>query len=93
MSSNQLSRRQFARTAGWSVLGLSAKSADPARAGSREDDTPGNQKLFPSGFLWGTATSAYQVEGAVNEDGRGPSIWDRFVHTPGKVADGIGYRE
>jgi beta-glucosidase len=38
--------------------------------------------------LWGTATAAYQVEGAVNEDGRGPSIWDTFSHTPGNVLHG-----
>ena len=43
---------------------------------------------FPDGFLWGTATSAYQIEGAVAEDGRGVSIWDTFSHTPGKVAHG-----
>ncbi|MBI0293731.1 beta-glucosidase [Streptomyces sp. PRKS01-29] len=43
---------------------------------------------FPHDFLWGTATSAYQVEGAVAEDGRSPSIWDTFSHTPGKVAGG-----
>lgn len=40
---------------------------------------------FPEGFLWGVATSAYQVEGASHEDGRGPSIWDSFCRTPGKV--------
>ena len=42
---------------------------------------------FPKDFLWGTATSAYQIEGAVNEDGRGRSIWDTFSHTPGKIED------
>lgn len=43
---------------------------------------------FPENFVWGTATAAYQVEGAWNEDGRGPSIWDTFSHTPGLVAHG-----
>jgi beta-glucosidase len=43
---------------------------------------------FPAGFLWGAATAAYQVEGAVDEDGRGRSIWDTFSHTPGRVRDG-----
>jgi beta-glucosidase len=40
---------------------------------------------FPTGFLWGTATSAYQIEGASDEDGRGASIWDTFVRTPGRI--------
>jgi beta-glucosidase len=44
--------------------------------------------VLPDGFTWGVATSAYQVEGAVAEDGRSPSIWDTFSHTPGKVAGG-----
>lgn len=43
---------------------------------------------FPQGFIFGTATSAYQVEGAAFEGGRGPSVWDTFSHTPGKIADG-----
>jgi beta-glucosidase len=43
---------------------------------------------FPEGFAWGVATASYQIEGAVNEGGRSPSIWDTFSHTPGKVQDG-----
>ena len=42
---------------------------------------------FPDGFLWGASTSAYQIEGAVKEDGRGPSIWDTFSHLPGNISD------
>src|SRR5258706_2733933 len=43
---------------------------------------------FPAGFLWGAATSAYQIEGSPLADGAGPSIWQRFTHTPGMVRDG-----
>ncbi|MCC5033818.1 beta-glucosidase [Streptomyces sp. WAC 00631] len=43
---------------------------------------------FPTGFLWGVATSAYQIEGAADADGRGQSIWDTFAHTPGRVVAG-----
>jgi beta-galactosidase len=43
---------------------------------------------FPADFVWGTATASYQIEGAVAEDGRGPSIWDTFAHTPGAISDG-----
>ncbi|PJF39388.1 MAG: beta-glucosidase, partial [Phototrophicales bacterium] len=43
---------------------------------------------FPDDFVWGAATASYQVEGACDEDGRGPSIWDTFSHTPGKVKNG-----
>ena len=43
---------------------------------------------FPKDFIWGAATSSYQIEGAAYEDGRGQSIWDTFCKTPGKVANG-----
>ena len=43
---------------------------------------------FPAGFTWGAATAAYQIEGAPDVDGRGPSVWDTFSHTPGKVRGG-----
>jgi beta-glucosidase len=48
----------------------------------------GTDLRFPPGFVWGAGTSAYQVEGAVEEDGRGPSIWDTFSHTAGNVVAG-----
>ena len=43
---------------------------------------------FPPGFLWGTATAAYQIEGSPDADGKGRSIWDTFAHTPGRILDG-----
>lgn len=52
----------------------------PTREGALTD--------FPSDFVWGTASSAYQIEGAVHEDGRGPSVWDTFSHTPGRTRNG-----
>jgi beta-glucosidase len=44
-------------------------------------------KQFPTNFIWGTATSSYQIEGARHEDGKSDSIWDTFSHTPGKIRD------
>jgi beta-glucosidase len=51
--------------------------------GGRVPDT-----IFPAGFLWGAATSAYQIEGSPLADGAGPSIWHRFAHEPGRIAGG-----
>jgi beta-glucosidase len=51
-------------------------------------DPKGTDMPFPDGFAWGAATASYQIEGGVHEGGRGPSIWDTFAHTPGRIADG-----
>jgi beta-glucosidase len=90
MSFDQLSRRHFAGIAGCAALGLSTEFAEATDAVmSKESGRAGRSQIpgFPSDFLWGTATSAYQIEGAVKEDGRGPSIWDHYARRPGTIAD------
>jgi beta-glucosidase len=82
--SADFSRRRFAKLAGLAALG----AATGVRAAESETPSAGRGAPFPKDFLWGTATSSYQIEGAVNEDGRGKSIWDIFSHTPGKIEDG-----
>lgn len=54
----------------------------------RERYTVTDLSALPNDFVWGAATASYQIEGAVDVDGRAPSIWDTFSHTPGKVANG-----
>ena len=55
---------------------------------SQEQVQGSGEVRFPQGFVWGAATAAYQIEGAARDDGRGPSIWDTFSRTPGKVFAG-----
>jgi beta-glucosidase len=81
----KFSRRDLARLAGAFALGMAARPADAAAQAAADRHAPAK---FPPDFVWGTATSSYQIEGAVNEDGRGRSIWDTFTHTPGKIEDG-----
>ena len=80
-----ITRRQFTRTlaasAGAAVAGASLPKMALAQMHSAGLE-------FPKGFLWGCATAAYQVEGAAKEDGRGPSVWDVFSHTPGITVNG-----
>jgi len=82
----KFSRRHFARLASLAGLGASLPAAAAERKG-RQAEIRFASAPFPKGFVWGTATSSYQIEGAVNEDGRGPSIWDTFSHTAGRIAD------
>jgi beta-glucosidase len=82
---NRFSRRTFARLFGSAALAPTALSTFATTASAETASGTPIERHFPQGFLWGSATASYQVEGAVNEDGRGPSIWDTFSHTPGKV--------
>jgi beta-glucosidase len=85
----RFSRRTFARLFGSAALAPTALSTLNTNASAQP---PASSSLapgkFPQGFLWGSATASYQVEGAINEDGRGPSIWDTFSHISGKTNNG-----
>ena len=82
----RFTRREFAKTIGVAgAAGAVAGMPLPAAFGQAPALKP---RAFPTNFLWGCATSAYQIEGAVAADGRGPSNWDIFAHTPGKTHQG-----
>jgi beta-glucosidase len=88
--SKKFTRRTFVKLTGATALASATElpafgsTNTSLNATTAAQDTGRN---FPPGFLWGTATASYQIEGAVKEDGRGPSIWDTFSHTPGKVVN------
>ncbi len=82
----KITRRRFGKTLAGTAAAAFASASFPRLALAQ---TPSAAPLkFPPNFLWGCATAAYQVEGAVNEDGRKPSVWDTFSHTPGKTFQG-----
>jgi beta-glucosidase len=88
---NALSRREFATLAGAAAFGTTGGPVGAKESGKESGmphDQPDSTGRFPQGFVWGTATSSYQVEGAAMEDGRGASIWDTFTHAPGRIDDG-----
>jgi beta-glucosidase len=68
------------------VKGMTATVTPTSTDSSSEADPVGTR--FPDGFVWGAATASYQIEGATSADGRGPSIWDTFSRTPGRVFAG-----
>ncbi len=80
---NPFSRRSFGKVVATTAAAVSG-FGDKASA----QEAPSHPHRFPAGFRWGCATASYQIEGAVAEDGRKPSIWDTFSHTPGKTHAG-----
>ena len=83
---NNLTRRRFGKTLAGTAAAALAGASLP-RIALAEMFAPALLR-FPPDFLWGCATAAYQIEGAVSEDGRKPSVWDTFSHTPGKTFHG-----
>jgi beta-glucosidase len=91
----RISRRKFGQLLGVAAGAAAlpggaqvARAQNDGKVAGGEAMGSGDARKFPEGFLWGSATASYQVEGAVHEDGRGPSIWDTFSHTPGKTDNG-----
>ena len=81
-----LTRRRFSQTLAGTAAAALASTSFP-RVALAQLGAPAPLR-FPPNFLWGCATASYQIEGAVHEDCRKPSIWDTFSHTPGKTFEG-----
>ncbi|GAC1362987.1 MAG: GH1 family beta-glucosidase [Acidobacteriaceae bacterium] len=83
-----ITRRTLARLLGATVGAASLPALGYKGGELPQESQSTSERRFPKGFLWGSATASYQVEGAVKEDGRGASIWDTFSHTAGRTHDG-----
>jgi beta-glucosidase len=86
----KLTRRGIGKGLGAATLGamIGGGSGTAGAAPLPATGAAAGNLAFPKDFLWGCATASYQVEGAATEDGRGPTNWDVFSHTPGRVANG-----
>jgi beta-glucosidase len=83
-----VNRRKFLQITGISLGGGSLSHLFPTPPAAQPTPALNGLADFPPGFLWGSATASYQVEGAIHEGGRGPSVWDTFSHSPGKTFNG-----
>jgi beta-glucosidase len=85
---SKLTRRTLASMIGGASAALTVSSRGSVATALEPSPANDLARTFPPGFLWGSATASYQVEGAAHEAGRGISIWDTFSHTPGKTDHG-----